>query len=92
MAQSLPKTAKQWNVTGFDGPESLVFSEQPVPQIGDSQVLVKSRFCAFSHPPALVLERVKLTLIHSSRGSHQRKFARRHSNSNFSVLIIIPVS
>jgi hypothetical protein len=44
MAQSLPKTTKQWNVTGFDGTESLIFSEQPVPQIGDSQVLVKSRF------------------------------------------------
>ena len=43
MAQSLPKTTRQWNVIGFDGFESLKLSEQPVPQLGDSQVLVKSR-------------------------------------------------
>ena len=43
MAQSLPKTSKQWNVIGSDGFESLKLSEQPIPQLGDSQVLVKSR-------------------------------------------------
>jgi len=47
---SLPKAAKQWNVKGFDGPESLVFSEQPVPEIGDTQVLVKSKYlCSLYH-------------------------------------------
>lgn len=44
MAQSIPKTVKQWNVAGKDGFESLKFSEQPVPELGDSQVLVKSEF------------------------------------------------
>lgn len=41
--QEIPKTVKQWNVTGKDGFESLKFSEQPVPELGDSQVLVKSK-------------------------------------------------
>ncbi|KAI1209178.1 NAD(P)-binding protein [Annulohypoxylon truncatum] len=41
MAQSIPQTVKQWNVTGQNGPDSLQLSEQPVPQLGDSQVLVK---------------------------------------------------
>lgn len=39
---AVPKTVKQWNIvsgTGFDG---LKFSEQPLPELGDSQVLVKS--------------------------------------------------
>ena len=43
MANSLPKTAKQWNVTGFNGVDSLKFSEQPVPELGDTQVLVQSK-------------------------------------------------
>ncbi|XDG08382.1 hypothetical protein ABKA04_007997 [Annulohypoxylon sp. FPYF3050] len=41
MAQSVPQTVKQWNVIGKDGIDSLQLSEQPVPQLGDSQVLVK---------------------------------------------------
>ncbi|KAF6793033.1 putative alcohol dehydrogenase [Colletotrichum sojae] len=41
MAQHVPKTAKQWNVVGGKGVESLSFTEQPVPEIGDNQVLVK---------------------------------------------------
>lgn len=40
-AQSIPKTTKQWNVAGHDGVESLEFTEQPVPQLGDNQVLVR---------------------------------------------------
>lgn len=43
-AQSIPKTTKQWNVAGHDGVESLEFTEQPVPQLGDNQVLVRSKF------------------------------------------------
>ena len=49
MAQSLPKTTRQWNVIGFDGFESLKLSEQPVPQLGDSQVLVKSMSSKLPH-------------------------------------------
>lgn len=43
MAQSLPETTQQWNVTGFNGLESLKFSEQPIPELGDTQVLVRSK-------------------------------------------------
>jgi hypothetical protein len=42
MAQSVPKTTQQWSVakaTGFDG---LKLSEVNVPEVGDSQCLVKS--------------------------------------------------
>lgn len=39
---TIPKTTKQWKVTGYDGLESLQFMEEPVPELGDDQVLVKS--------------------------------------------------
>ncbi|KAK6949267.1 hypothetical protein Daesc_009341 [Daldinia eschscholtzii] len=39
MAQSIPKTTKQWNVVGYNGIESLKFSEPPVPELGDTEVL-----------------------------------------------------
>jgi hypothetical protein len=41
MAQALPKTIQQWRVakaTGFDG---LELSEVNMPEVGDSQCLVK---------------------------------------------------
>ncbi|KAI1361805.1 putative alcohol dehydrogenase [Xylaria arbuscula] len=41
MASSIPKTTSQWNVVGAEGTASLELSEQPVPEIGDNQVLVK---------------------------------------------------
>jgi NADPH:quinone reductase-like Zn-dependent oxidoreductase len=41
MSQQVPKTTKQWNVTALDGFDSLKLSEQPVPECGDSQVVVK---------------------------------------------------
>ncbi|KAI4863391.1 zinc-binding dehydrogenase [Hypoxylon rubiginosum] len=41
MASSTPKTASQWNVIGFDGFDSLKYSEKPVPDFGDDQVLVR---------------------------------------------------
>lgn len=43
MAEPLPKTAKQWKVTGYTGFDDLKFTEEAVPEIGDSQVLVKSK-------------------------------------------------
>ncbi|KPM36918.1 hypothetical protein AK830_g9657 [Neonectria ditissima] len=41
MAESIPATTMQWNVVGLDGLESLKYTERPVPELGDSQVLVK---------------------------------------------------
>ena len=42
MAQNIPKTTKQWHVTGTDGFDSLKLAEVPTQQVGDGQVLVKS--------------------------------------------------
>ncbi|KAM5341771.1 hypothetical protein ACJ41O_014802 [Fusarium nematophilum] len=42
MSLSIPKTSKGWNLTGFDGLSSLKYSETPIPELGDNQVLVKS--------------------------------------------------
>ncbi len=45
MGDSIPKTTKLWRVTGYDGFDSLKFIEEPVPELGDSEVLVKSEYC-----------------------------------------------
>lgn len=44
MSQSIPKTTKQWRVVGHNGFDSLEYSEQPIPELGDNQVLIKSEF------------------------------------------------
>ncbi|OTB19502.1 hypothetical protein K445DRAFT_373217 [Daldinia sp. EC12] len=41
MAQLIPKTTRQWNVVGYNGIESLTFSKPPVPELGDTEVLVR---------------------------------------------------
>jgi NADPH:quinone reductase-like Zn-dependent oxidoreductase len=41
MAHNIPKTTKQWSVTGTSGFDDLKFSETPVPQVGDNQCLVR---------------------------------------------------
>ncbi|KAH0490679.1 hypothetical protein TgHK011_002136 [Trichoderma gracile] len=38
---AVPQTVKQWNVVSHNGFDGLKFSEQPLPELGDSQVLVK---------------------------------------------------
>ncbi|GAD96447.1 alcohol dehydrogenase, putative [Paecilomyces variotii No. 5] len=43
MAQAIPKTTKQWNIIIDDGSVSLRYSQQSTPQLGDTQVLVKSK-------------------------------------------------
>lgn len=43
MAFEIPKTVRQWNVTEGEGFEILKYSEQPLPQMGDSEVLVKCK-------------------------------------------------
>lgn len=43
----IPQTVQQWNVTAQDGKDGfnvLKLSEQPLAELGDSQVLVKSKF------------------------------------------------
>ncbi|KYK56480.1 zinc-binding dehydrogenase [Drechmeria coniospora] len=49
--QTLPTTSKQWNVIakGQDGFDNLRFSEQPVPALGDSQVLVKLQAASLNY-------------------------------------------
>lgn len=37
----IPKTVKQWTITGTTGFDCMKVSEQPVPALGDKQVLVK---------------------------------------------------
>jgi hypothetical protein len=44
MAQPIPKTSKQWSVVQQNGFDGLHYSEQPIPELGDSQVLVKSMY------------------------------------------------
>ncbi|WYZ39754.1 hypothetical protein EsH8_IV_000095 [Colletotrichum jinshuiense] len=48
MAQAIPKTVKQWSVIGQDGFDSLKFTEQEVPEIGDNQALVKLQGAALN--------------------------------------------
>jgi NADPH:quinone reductase-like Zn-dependent oxidoreductase len=43
MASEIPKFVYQWNITDGEGFESLKYSEQPLPELGDSQVLVKCK-------------------------------------------------
>lgn len=45
MTTTIPETTKQWTVVGRSGSDSLQYSEQPVPPLGDNQVLVKSTPC-----------------------------------------------
>ncbi|KAM0328875.1 hypothetical protein ACHAQA_005291 [Verticillium albo-atrum] len=40
-SQELPKTIKQWTITGTTGFDSLEFSEVPLPEYGEGQILVK---------------------------------------------------
>jgi hypothetical protein len=56
MAQSIPKTTKQWNIIGQDGFDSLKYTEQPVPELGDNQVLVKSKSPTFPETIPLFVE------------------------------------
>lgn len=49
MAQDIPKTTKQWVVAGEKGFDSLSFTENDIPALGDNQVLVK---CKRSYLPS----------------------------------------
>lgn len=59
-----PSTARQWNVVGKDGFDSLKFNEKAeVPQLGDKDVLVKSKSTLFFPYAYSTL----LTSMHSPR-------------------------
>ncbi|KAI1807041.1 putative alcohol dehydrogenase [Daldinia bambusicola] len=56
MAQSIPKTTKQWNVAAYNGIESLVYSEQSVPELGDTEVLVRIHGAALNFRDIVVTQ------------------------------------
>ncbi|KAI1392705.1 zinc-binding dehydrogenase [Hypoxylon trugodes] len=56
MAQSIPKTTKTWNVIGQEGIESLKLSEQPIPELGDGEVLVKIQGASLNFRDLMVSE------------------------------------
>ncbi|KAL7895999.1 GroES-like protein [Trichoderma sp. SZMC 28014] len=56
MAFEIPKTVRQWNVTEGEGFEILKYSEQPLPQMGDSEVLVKLEAASLNYRDLLVVQ------------------------------------
>ncbi|KAL2867560.1 zinc-dependent alcohol dehydrogenase family protein [Aspergillus lucknowensis] len=56
MAQQIPKTAKQWSIVGTDGLDSLVYSEELVPEIGDTQVLVRIQGASLNFRDLLIAQ------------------------------------
>lgn len=43
MDEQIPKTARLWRLSGWTGLDCLKFSEEPVPELGDHEVLVQSK-------------------------------------------------
>ncbi|KAH6973082.1 hypothetical protein BKA56DRAFT_593252 [Ilyonectria sp. MPI-CAGE-AT-0026] len=54
MSQSIPKTTKQWRVVGHNGFDSLEYSEQPILEVGDNQVLVKIRGASINYRDLII--------------------------------------
>ncbi|RYP52448.1 hypothetical protein DL768_002371 [Monosporascus sp. mg162] len=54
MPQPIPKTAKQWNVTGLNGLDSLRYTEQPIHELSDNQVLVKIQGASINYRDVLI--------------------------------------
>ncbi|KID79663.1 uncharacterized protein G6M90_00g017290 [Metarhizium brunneum] len=57
MAPDIPKTVTQWNVTSHDGTagfDALAFSEQQVPRLGDSEVLVKMHAASLNYRDLII--------------------------------------
>lgn len=75
MAQDIPKTTKQWAISSQDGSagfDALKFSEEQIPALGDSEVLVKRTLATVLF--WLMLQNNLLTDVsHSSRGFSQRE-------------------
>ncbi|UKZ64076.1 uncharacterized protein TrAtP1_013344 [Trichoderma atroviride] len=56
MAFEIPKAGYQWNLTEGGGFESLKYSEQPLPQLGDSQVLVKLEAASLNYRDLMIVK------------------------------------
>ncbi|KAK7428585.1 hypothetical protein QQZ08_004846 [Neonectria magnoliae] len=56
MAQAIPTTVKQWNVSGQGGFDLLKFSEQPLSELGDSQVLVKIQGASLNYRDLVIVK------------------------------------
>ncbi|GAB0135309.1 hypothetical protein EsDP_00003652 [Epichloe bromicola] len=57
MTQDIPKTTKQWNVSSHDGSEgfdALKFSEQEIPELGHSEVLVKLHAASLNYRDLII--------------------------------------
>ncbi|KAK2598088.1 hypothetical protein QQS21_005799 [Conoideocrella luteorostrata] len=57
MAQHIPKTTKQWNVSSYDGKDgfnALKYSEQEVPELGHSEVLVKLHAASINYRDLII--------------------------------------
>lgn len=75
---AVPQTVKQWNVVSHNGFDGLKFSEQPLPELGDSQVLVKSEYYfkpSWQSSHVLVLTRTLQSRAHLSTLVNQQSNA-----------------
>ncbi|KAH8902217.1 NAD(P)-binding protein [Coniochaeta sp. PMI_546] len=54
MAEPLQINSKQWTVTGENGIDSLEYVEQPLPDLGDNEVLVKIQGASLNYRDLLV--------------------------------------
>ncbi|KZZ95836.1 alcohol dehydrogenase [Moelleriella libera RCEF 2490] len=57
MAQDTPKTTKQWNVSSHDGSQgfdALKYTEQDVPELGHSEVLVKLHAASLNYRDLII--------------------------------------
>ncbi|KAL6828684.1 hypothetical protein V8C40DRAFT_196433 [Trichoderma camerunense] len=51
---TIPKTVKQWQVAEYNGFEGLKFSEQPLPEVGDNEVLVKLEAASLNYRDLII--------------------------------------
>ncbi|KAL6404147.1 alcohol dehydrogenase I-ADH1 [Ilyonectria robusta] len=54
MAQTIPTTVRQWNTTDQAGFDSLKVSEQPLGELGDTQVLVKIQGASLNYRDLII--------------------------------------
>ncbi|KAL4867285.1 hypothetical protein BDV12DRAFT_209960 [Aspergillus spectabilis] len=58
MSSNLPTTTKQWSVEGYEGPLSLKYTEAPIPELQDNEVLVQIRGASLN-PRDLIITKGK---------------------------------
>ncbi|OIW24772.1 zinc-binding dehydrogenase [Coniochaeta ligniaria NRRL 30616] len=54
MAGPLPRTSMQWTVSGGNGLDSLKYAEQPLPDLGDNEVLVKIQGASLNYRDLII--------------------------------------